>query len=169
MTDAQYDILIVGGGHGGAQAAIALRQRGFDGTLAIVGDEPEMPYERPPLSKEYLAQKKGFERILIRPTPFWAERGVDVLLDRRVDAVDPNGRSVATHRGESIGYGRLIWAEVCATGPNVRTMEVGDQVLFSPEDRYEVEVRGDDYIILRERDIHAVASARIESTSGLYL
>jgi len=110
MTDAQYDILIVGGGHGGAQAAIALRQRGFDGTLAIVGDEPEMPYERPPLSKEYLAQKREFERILIRPTPFWAERGVDVLLDRRVDAVDPNGRSVATHRGESIGYGRLIWA-----------------------------------------------------------
>ncbi len=65
---------------------------------------------------------------------------------------------------------RLIWAEVCAIGPNVRMMEVGDQVLFSPEDRYEVEVRGDDYIILRERDIHAVASKRLEeSSTGLYL
>ena len=65
---------------------------------------------------------------------------------------------------------RLIWAEVCAAGPNVRTMEVGDQVLFSPEDRYEVEVRGDDYIILRERDIHAVAAERLEeSSTGLYL
>src|SRR5919112_723288 len=57
---------------------------------------------------------------------------------------------------------RLVWAEVCATGPNVRAMEPGDQVLFSPEDRYEVEVRGDDYIILRERDIHAVAAKRLE-------
>jgi chaperonin GroES len=65
---------------------------------------------------------------------------------------------------------RLIWAEVFATGPNVRTMEVGDHVLFSPEDRYEVEVRGDDYIILRERDIHAVAAKRLEeSSTGLYL
>jgi len=65
---------------------------------------------------------------------------------------------------------RLVWAEVCATGPNVRAMEVGDQVLFSPEDRYEVEVRGDDYIILRERDVHAVAAKRLEEGStGLYL
>ena len=65
---------------------------------------------------------------------------------------------------------RLIWAEVHAAGPNVRTMEIGDQVLFSPEDRYEVEVRGDDYIILRERDIHAVAAARLDGAgTGLYL
>ena len=65
---------------------------------------------------------------------------------------------------------RLAWAEVVAVGPNVRLIEPGDQVLFSPEDRFEVEVQGDDYIILRERDIHAVASSRIEGTStGLYL
>ena len=65
---------------------------------------------------------------------------------------------------------RLVWAEVVATGPNVRAMEPGDQVLFNPEDRYEVEVRGDDYIILRERDVHAVAAKRLESGStGLYL
>ena len=65
---------------------------------------------------------------------------------------------------------RLAWAEVIAVGPNVRAMEPGDQVLFNPEDRYEVEVRGDDYIILRERDVHAVASKRLEEGStGLYL
>ena len=65
---------------------------------------------------------------------------------------------------------RLAWAEVRATGPNVRTMEIGDQVLFNPEDRYEVEVRGNDYIILRERDIHAVAAERLDQGStGLYL
>ena len=65
---------------------------------------------------------------------------------------------------------RLAWAQVVAAGPNVRAMEPGDQVLFNPEDRYEVEVRGDDYIILRERDVHAVAAERLEEGStGLYL
>jgi chaperonin GroES len=65
---------------------------------------------------------------------------------------------------------RLAWAEVVAIGPNVRTMQVGDHVLFNPEDRYEVEVRGDDYIILRERDVHAVAASRLgEASTGLYL
>ena len=64
---------------------------------------------------------------------------------------------------------RLAWAEVVAVGPQVRNVEPGDSVLFNPEDRYEVEVRGDDYLILRERDIHAVASERIEGGTGLYL
>ncbi|MGY6500163.1 MAG: GroES family chaperonin [Acidimicrobiales bacterium] len=65
---------------------------------------------------------------------------------------------------------RLAWGEVIAVGPNVRSMETGDQVLFNPEDRYEVEVRGTDYIILRERDIHAVAAGRLaEGSTGLYL
>ena len=65
---------------------------------------------------------------------------------------------------------RLAWAEVVAVGPHVRTIKAGDNVLFNPEDRYEVEVRGEDYIILRERDIHAVAAERLEeSAPGLYL
>ena len=64
---------------------------------------------------------------------------------------------------------RLAWAEVVAVGPNVRTVEPGDRVLFNPEDRYEVEVQGDEYVILRERDIHALAAARIDGSTGLYL
>lgn len=65
---------------------------------------------------------------------------------------------------------RLTWAAVEAVGPNVRSVELGDQVLFNPSDRFEVEVRGTDYIILRERDIHAVAAERLEEGStGLYL
>jgi chaperonin GroES len=65
---------------------------------------------------------------------------------------------------------RLAWAEVVAVGPSVRNLEPGDRVLFNPEDRFEVEVRGDDYLILRERDMHAVASPRLEEGStGLYL
>ena len=64
---------------------------------------------------------------------------------------------------------RLVWAEVVALGSNVRAAEVGDRVLFSPDDRYEVEVGGNDYIMLRERDIHAVAASRIEPSTGLYI
>jgi chaperonin GroES len=64
---------------------------------------------------------------------------------------------------------RLVWAEVVALGQNVRAAEVGDNVLFSPDDRYEVEVGGADFIMLRERDLHAVAASRIEGSTGLYL
>ncbi len=64
---------------------------------------------------------------------------------------------------------RLAWAEVVAVGPQVRTIKTGDQVLFNPEDRYEVEVQGEDYLIMRERDIHAVASERVVDGTGLYL
>ena len=64
---------------------------------------------------------------------------------------------------------RLVWAEVVALGQNVRAAEVGDNVLFGPDDRYEVEVQGEDYIMLRERDLHAVAAQRIEASTGLYL
>ena len=64
---------------------------------------------------------------------------------------------------------RLVWAEVVAVGPAVRSIAAGDSVLFSPDDRYEVEVQGEDYLILRERDIHAVASERIVTETGLYL
>ncbi|UYY57923.1 NAD(P)/FAD-dependent oxidoreductase [Sphingomonas sp. S2-65] len=106
----RYDVLIVGAGHGGAQAAIALRQNGFTGTVALIGEEPELPYERPPLSKEYLAGEKPWERLLIRQPAFWEERNVAMLLGQTAVAVDPVARSVSTAAGETIGYGSLIWA-----------------------------------------------------------
>jgi chaperonin GroES len=64
---------------------------------------------------------------------------------------------------------RLSWAEAIAIGPHVRSVKVGDTVLFNPEDRFEVEVQGEEYVILRERDIHAVAATRIDGGTGLYL
>ncbi|MPT48597.1 MAG: NAD(P)/FAD-dependent oxidoreductase [Sphingobium sp.] len=105
-----YDIVIVGGGHGGAQAAIALRQEKFEGSIAIIGDEPELPYERPPLSKEYLSGEKSFDRILIRPESFWQERGISMLLGQRVVSVDPSAHQVTLKGGTVVGYGKLIWA-----------------------------------------------------------
>ncbi|HZC70283.1 MAG TPA: co-chaperone GroES [Jatrophihabitans sp.] len=64
---------------------------------------------------------------------------------------------------------RLAWAEVLAVGNHVRSVQVGDRVLFSPDDRFEVEIAGDEYLLLRERDVHAVASERNEQNTGLYL
>lgn len=64
---------------------------------------------------------------------------------------------------------RLIWAEVAAVGPSVRTVRAGDVVLYNPDECFEVEVQGDTYIILRERDLHAIASDRLDSGTGLYL
>ncbi len=113
-----FDTLIVGGGHGGAQAAIALRHNGFAGSIAIIGEEPELPYERPPLSKDYLAGEKAFDRILIRPAAFWEERQVTMLLGQRVTAVDPEAHIVRTASGDEYGYGKLIWA----TGGHARRL-----------------------------------------------
>ncbi|MGH3910235.1 MAG: GroES family chaperonin [Pseudonocardiaceae bacterium] len=64
---------------------------------------------------------------------------------------------------------RLSWGEVCGIGNHVRTVQVGDRVLFSPEDQFEVEVRGCTYLVMRERDLQAVASERAEHGTGLYL
>jgi len=64
---------------------------------------------------------------------------------------------------------RLVWAEVVQVGPTVRNLEAGDRVLFAPDAGFEVEIRGDDYLILRERDVHAVASDRAGGQTGLYL
>lgn len=110
MTARQADVLIVGAGHGGAQAALALRQRKFTGSIVIVGEEPELPYERPPLSKEYLAKEKSFERIMIRPAGFWEERGITILTGERVVSLDPDQHCIRTEKGMVMTYGTLIWA-----------------------------------------------------------
>ncbi len=105
-----YDVLIVGAGHGGAQAALSLRQLKFPGSIGLLGDEPEPPYERPPLSKDYFSGEKSFERILIRPVAHWAQRQIQLLSGRRVAQVDAAAHRVTLEDGASIGYGTLIWA-----------------------------------------------------------
>ena len=110
MTGQDAGIIIVGGGHGGAQAAIALRQNGYAGPVTIIGRENEPPYERPPLSKEYMAGDKEFERIYIRPRAFWEEKQVDLLLGRSVEAVDPFAKTVTLDDGSIRAYDSLIWA-----------------------------------------------------------
>lgn len=105
-----YDVVIVGAGHGGAQTAIALRQGGFSGSIALVGDERELPYERPPLSKEYFAGERDATRIRIRPEAFWADKDIALILGHRIARVDPVDHGVWTSEGVRIGYGKLVWA-----------------------------------------------------------
>jgi len=104
------DVVIVGAGHGGAQCAIALRQNGFEGTITVIGREPEHPYERPPLSKEYFAREKTFDRLYIRPPTFWAEKEITFKLGTEVTKVDPAAQELALSDGETYGYGKLVWA-----------------------------------------------------------
>ncbi len=106
----QADVVIVGAGHGGAQCAIALRSNGFTGSIAMIGREPEPPYERPPLSKEYFAREKTFDRLYIRPPAFWEEKQVAMLLSTEVTAIDPAAKALTLSDGSSFGYGKLVWA-----------------------------------------------------------
>ena len=104
------DVVIVGGGHAGAQAAIALRTNGFTGSVTMIGRENEPPYERPPLSKEYFAREKTFDRLYIRQPQFWGEKDVELKLGVEVTAVDPAARSLTLSDGTAYTYGKLIWA-----------------------------------------------------------
>src|SRR6218665_1097188 len=101
---------MVGGERGGEKAAIALRQNGFTRSIALIGRETEPPYERPPLSKEYFAREKTFDRLYIRPPHFWDEKDVKLHLGIEVTAVDPAAKQLTLSNGGSFGYGKLIWA-----------------------------------------------------------
>jgi 3-phenylpropionate/trans-cinnamate dioxygenase ferredoxin reductase subunit len=105
-----FDVAIVGAGHGGAQAAIQLRQLGFAGSIGLIGAEPELPYERPPLSKDYFYGEKPFERMLIRPEAFWTEREVEFVPATRIVAVDPAAKTLTAEDGRQLSYGSLVWA-----------------------------------------------------------
>jgi len=105
-----FDVVIVGAGQGGAAAAIQLRQQGFTGSVAIIGREHEPPYERPPLSKEYMLGDKSFDRLYLRPREFWPGKGLELLLGVEAVEVEPVARRVQLSDGRCVGYGDLIWA-----------------------------------------------------------
>ena len=154
----KFEVLIVGGGHGGAQAAMMLRRNKFEGTIAIVSDEADLPYERPPLSKTYLAGEKSLERLFFRPLEAWTERDVTMILGKRVASVDAGAHHVTTEDGDRIGYEKLIWAAggaprrlTCAGGDvagihTVRNRLDTDRMTTEMDDVRDVVVIGGGYI-----------------------
>jgi 3-phenylpropionate/trans-cinnamate dioxygenase ferredoxin reductase subunit len=102
--------VIVGGGLAGAKAAETLRAEGFTGDIVLFGDESEVPYERPPLSKDYLMGKAERETIYVHPESWYAEHDVDLRLGTQVTAVDPAAREVRLADGTRVGYAKLLLA-----------------------------------------------------------
>ncbi len=109
MSD-QFDVIIVGAGQAGAQTAISLRQGKFTGSIGIIGREDYFPYERPPLSKEFLMGEKDEERLFLRPDIFWSQNDITVLTGQTVTDVRTNEKQIATFSGRTIGYQKLVWA-----------------------------------------------------------
>lgn len=137
------DVLIVGAGQAGAQAACALRGRGFEGSVTMIGTEPDLPYERPPLSKEFLSGDKAFAQLLVRPAEFWPQHRIDIRLGRTVVTVDAQHHHVTCDTGERISYGKLVWA----AGGSPRRLSCPGQELSGI---HTVRTRGDVDLIRQE-------------------
>jgi 3-phenylpropionate/trans-cinnamate dioxygenase ferredoxin reductase subunit len=113
-------LVIVGAGLAGAKAAETLRDEGFNGRLVLVGEEPERPYERPPLSKAYLTGAADRESAYVHPAGWYGEQGVELLTGVRVSILDPAGHRVELDTGERLGYTKLL----LATGSSARRLGV---------------------------------------------
>ncbi|MDX2937386.1 NAD(P)/FAD-dependent oxidoreductase [Streptomyces ipomoeae] len=110
MTTPEPGIVIVGAGQAGVQAAESLRDAGFTGPLTLIGDEPELPYQRPPLSKEYLAGKLSGEELTLRADRFYADREIELIVGRRVVGLDRARRKVTLDDHTELPYAHLVLA-----------------------------------------------------------
>ena len=119
MADTQH-VLVAGAGHAAGQLAISLRQGGFAGALTLVGEEAHLPYQRPPLSKKYLAGELGTDRLWLKPAEYYAENDITVRTATRVTAVDPAAFTATTNQGDSLTWDRLV----IATGTRPRPLPV---------------------------------------------
>ena len=109
-------VVVVGSGQGGFQVAASLREEGYTGAITVVGEEPGLPYQRPPLSKGYLLGKVQDAQIELRPAPFYAEQGIDVLAGEHVTGIDRAARRVHLRSHSSLAYEHLV----LATGARAR-------------------------------------------------
>jgi NADPH-dependent 2,4-dienoyl-CoA reductase/sulfur reductase-like enzyme len=108
--NAAASVLVVGAGLAGARCAETLRAEGYDGELVLVGEEPIAPYERPALSKEFLAGRRSAEDLLLRPDSFWPEQEIELVLGERVTAVDRDRRTATTSSGRMLRWEALVLA-----------------------------------------------------------
>ncbi|WP_306119582.1 MULTISPECIES: FAD-dependent oxidoreductase [unclassified Roseitalea] len=111
-------VVIVGGSHAAVSVADDLRKHGFDGSITLVSEEDVLPYQRPPLSKDYMSGAMSLERLKLRPESWYADQNVQVRLSSQVIGVDRTGREIATEDGTRIGYDTLV----LATGAHARDL-----------------------------------------------
>lgn len=112
--------MIIGAGQGGYQVAASLREYGYQEPITIIGDEPQLPYQRPPLSKAYLLGDTTAERLLLRPQTYYEKHAIEVLTDNRVAAIDRQASKVTLASGTAIAYDHLV----LATGARNRKLPV---------------------------------------------
>ena len=112
--------VIIGAGHAAGQAAASLRQEGFEGDVVIIGDEPYIPYQRPPLSKQYLAGEQGLDRVYLRPEKFYEDKGIRILTGTRATGIDPAAKTVSTDKHGTLAYEQLL----LATGSRARLLNI---------------------------------------------
>ncbi|WP_026941817.1 NAD(P)/FAD-dependent oxidoreductase [Hellea balneolensis] len=112
--------IIIGASHAGAQLCVSLRQGGWEGSITLIGDEPDLPYHRPPLSKDFLSGDKAIDEILLRPASVYENANVQMKLGTRVGAIDRIAKTVLTDDGEALAYDKLV----LATGARVRHLPV---------------------------------------------
>ncbi len=120
MADREVDFLLIGGGLAAAQCAAELRKRGADGSVMLVGREPEPPYERPPLSKEYLRGEAERADAYVNDPSWYEQNDVELLSGRNVMSLDPEARTVKVQGGEEVGFGKAL----IATGANVNILRL---------------------------------------------
>lgn len=113
-------MVIVGAGHAAGQAAASLRQEKYAGEIIIVGQEPHIPYQRPPLSKQYLAGEQGIERVYLRPEKFYTEKNITLKLSTRVESINAGAKTISTDKGETIEYEKLL----ITTGSRPRILDI---------------------------------------------
>jgi len=117
--------VVVGASHAGAQLAVSLRQNGWDGRILVIGDEPHLPYNRPPLSKSFLSGEKQLEDLLIRAEAQYEKVDIEFMLGQRVSQVDRQSRSLVLALGETLTYDKLV----LATGSRVRKLDIPGSTL----------------------------------------
>lgn len=123
-------IVVIGGGQAGAQALQSLRQGGYTGALTLVGDEPALPYQRPPLSKAYMKGEMTEERLYFRPAPWYQDQNIEVILATRATGIDRTSRKVELAHGGHLDYDALI----IATGSRPRPLPVKGATLHGVHD-----------------------------------
>ena len=120
-------VVIIGASHAAAQTSVSLRQGGYEGKITVIGDEPDLPYHRPPLSKDFLSGNKSLDEILIRPASGYEAANIEMKLGVRVEAVDRTAKTVTTDARETLSYEKLV----LTTGARIRHLPVPGEDLAS--------------------------------------